>query len=225
MISSGDRNQSVARALAQRAMVVVVGLVPILCGARAAEGPGSDEESAQIVATLLQAHNRERADAGLPPLSANPKLDAAAREHARDMARHEKLSHEGSDESTPPQRIERAGYQGRASGENVAAGQENVAEVMRSWMNSPEHKKNILGNFTEMGAAVVPAEDGRRYWCVDFGRPWPVVDPTKAAAELAERINQARARADKSPASMRALSPRAIRSSPRKARARTRSTA
>jgi uncharacterized protein YkwD len=148
---------------------------------------------------LVEAHNRERTEAKRPPLRANAKLTAAARDHARDMAEHQKLSHEGGDGSDPSKRVKRRGYQYQEIAENVANGQTSVGEVMRTWMDSPGHRKNILGDFTEMGAAVVEDAQGRFYWCVDLGRPWPKLDRTKAPAALIAALNRARTTAKKSP--------------------------
>jgi uncharacterized protein YkwD len=107
------------------------------------------------------------------------------------------MTHEGSDGSTPAQRVERQGYHYFATGENVALGQASVAEVMDSWMNSPHHRRNILGDFTEIGAALAEDADGRPYWAVDFGRPIPQLDPKTAASAAVEAINNARAKAEK----------------------------
>ncbi len=68
------------------------------------------------------------------------------------MAEHKQLTHEGSDGSNPGTRIKRTGYVFKGYGENVAQGQETVADAMRAWIESPPHRKNILGDFTEMGA-------------------------------------------------------------------------
>jgi uncharacterized protein YkwD len=149
------------------------------------------------VAGLIDSHNRLREEMKLAPLKANPKLESAALAHARDMAWHEKMAHEGSDGSTPAQRIERQSYHYRATGENVAYGQDNVADVMRTWRESPPHKKNILGDFTEIGAACVKSKDGTPYWCVDFGLPWPEVDPEKVPGEVLAALNHARKEAKK----------------------------
>ena len=99
----------------------------------------------RILEDLLAAHNKVRAEEKLPPLKLNDQLTQAARGHARDMAEHNKLTHEGSDGSDPKTRIKRAGYVYQEIGENVAAGQEAVAEVMRTWIESPPHRENILG--------------------------------------------------------------------------------
>src|SRR5438105_5499305 len=115
------------------------------------------------------------------------------------MAEHQKLGHKGRDGSDPAKRVKRRGYRFQEVGENVADGQTSVESAMRSWMNSPPHRKNILGDFTEMGAAVVPDAEKTNYWCVVLGRPWPKVDPSQAPAAMIAALNQARAEATKSP--------------------------
>lgn len=149
----------------------------------------------QLVTALIEAHNRERAKADLPPLKANALLETAARGHAKDMAEHETMTHDGSDESTPAQRVARAKYHYQRVGENVAAGQRTVAEVMDSWMNSPPHKKNILGDFAEAGAARAADDNGTWYWCVDYGSAFPKLDPEQAGKGLIDALNKARAAA------------------------------
>jgi uncharacterized protein YkwD len=152
-----------------------------------------------VAAKLLELHNRERAEAKKSPLALNEKLTAAAGVHARDMAEHGKMAHEGSDGSKPAQRIERQGYHYRRAGENVAYGQPTPGRVMQGWMNSPHHRENILGDYSEMGAARVEDEDGTPYWCVTFGLPWPRRDPVRASSTLIEEINKRRAEAELPP--------------------------
>jgi uncharacterized protein YkwD len=151
------------------------------------------------MAALIAAHNRERKIADLPPLVANAKLEAAARIHARDMAEHDTMSHDGSDGSKFQDRTERQGYHGRKVGENVAEGQRTVEKVIKAWMNSPHHRDNILGDFSEIGAARSVSKDGVPYWCVDFGLPRPVLDPGVASAGVVDAVNQAREKADLPP--------------------------
>jgi uncharacterized protein YkwD len=148
---------------------------------------------------LVAAHNKERVTEKRAPLGANAKLSAAALAHARDMAEHEKMSHEGSDGSKFNERIERQGYQSRRLGENVAAGQKTVAEVMREWMNSEHHRDNILGNFSEIGVAYATSEDGTRYWCTTFGLPRTKLDRDEATAGVVAAVNRARVDAQKPP--------------------------
>jgi uncharacterized protein YkwD len=147
---------------------------------------------------LLAAYNRVRADAKLPALEANAQLAKAAAEHARDMAEHQVLRHEGSDGSDASKRVKRAGYRYQKVGENIAKGQASIEDVMTSWMNSPPHRENILADFTELGAGVALDKADETYWCVDLGRPWPAIDADKATAAVAAELNRARRAAKRS---------------------------
>ena len=100
---------------------------------------------------ILEAHNRIRVDAKLNKLSVSKKLQAAAQAHAMDMAANRKMSHRGSRGSTLTDRIKAQSYRYRRAGENVAAGRFNPERVMKGWMDSPPHKRNILGGFSQIG--------------------------------------------------------------------------
>ncbi len=152
-----------------------------------------------IAAALLAAHNRERKKAKLGPLSLSPELCAAALTHAKDMAQHHKLDHKGSDGSTSPDRVKRAGYVYVQMGENIADGQTSLEEVMTTWMESPPHREDILGDFTEMGAARALDDEMVPYWCVTFGAPMPRLKPAEAAAAVLKEWNQKRKEQKKAP--------------------------
>jgi uncharacterized protein YkwD len=120
---------------------------------------------------VLEAHNQIRAEAGLHSLSVSKRLQAAAQAHALDMAAHRKMTHKGSRGSTLADRVEAKGYSFRRVGENVAYGWYSVERLMKGWMDSPPHKRNILGGFSQIGVGCAIDEDGKRYWCVNFGLP------------------------------------------------------
>jgi uncharacterized protein YkwD len=152
---------------------------------------------------LLAEHNRSRAqiregdDPTLAPLTVDPKLTEAARLHALDMAVHRTMSHEGSDGSKPFERVARAGYKYQGTGENLAMGQPDAETVVSDWMTSVKHRANILGDFNQVGMARATGPDGVPYWAVVFGRPWPELEPSRAAAGLVEAINRRRTEAGK----------------------------
>ena len=137
--------------------------------------PKDEEETS--TAGLLAAHNTLRASNGLPPLTANGALSAAAQGHANWLANNDQRGHTGAGGSTPQQRITAAGYPagpGGGTGENAARGQPTVTEVMQDWMGSAGHLSNILEpQFTEMGVgyAYRPSGSSKHYWVVTFGRP------------------------------------------------------
>lgn len=124
-----------------------------------------------VITELVEVFNQERARAGVSPLKIAPKLTEAAQVHAHDMAKHEVLSHQGSDGTTPAQRVKQQGYLYQKIGENIARGQPTSEAVVRSWMRSSGHRHNILGDFTEVGAARVSSKSGTSYWCVVFALP------------------------------------------------------
>ncbi len=148
-----------------------------------------------MVIAIVEAHNKIRAEEDLPPLTFAPLLALAAQVQAEDMAEHDEMRHEGSDGSTSSERIKRAGYRSLATGENVAKWYPDVAQVMQGWVDSPPHKKNIVGDFTELGVARVESKAGKPFWCVDFGKPMPQFDPSDAAGAFVTKLNEARTNA------------------------------
>jgi uncharacterized protein YkwD len=57
----------------------------------------------------------------------------------------------------------------RSAGENIAAGQTTAESVMKSWMNSPGHKKNILSpSFTHIGVGYAKGGSYGHYWTQQF---------------------------------------------------------
>ncbi|KAJ8566384.1 hypothetical protein ON010_g6742 [Phytophthora cinnamomi] len=120
---------------------------------------------------MLELVNEQRAANGLSSLCMNSKLAASALRHSKDMAAKDYMAHDGSDGSTMEERITEAGFIWTAVGENVAAGQETVSDVMTAWMNSPEHKANILGDYKMFGTAYAYSAGTtyQHYWTQDFG--------------------------------------------------------
>ena len=116
--------------------------------------------------------NQYRIDHKLKPLKLNAELTAAAKLHSRDLAKWDRISHYGSDGSTPWDRVKRSGYKPRVTAENVGTGQISFEEVMRGWKDSPGHNKNLLMPEVEhMGIALVqdPKTEFKSYWTLVLG--------------------------------------------------------
>ncbi|GAB9471938.1 hypothetical protein Gpo141_00009133 [Globisporangium polare] len=122
-------------------------------------------------AQMLNAVNAERAAVGLAAFCTNTKLQTAAQLHSEDQAKNNFMDHTGSDGSTMDQRVTAQGFVWTGVAENVAAGQVDVTAVVKSWMASPGHKANILGNykFFGMGYGYNAASTYKYYWTQDFG--------------------------------------------------------
>jgi len=131
---------------------------------------------------VLELVNQERARGGecggqifepAPPVRPNARLAAAAQKHSEEMERQRFFDHTDPQGDGPKERIDAQGYQGRAWGENIAAGQRSPESVMRAWMKSPGHCKNVLNPmFNELGVGLVLNAKGpyRTYWTQNFGR-------------------------------------------------------
>lgn len=116
--------------------------------------------------------NQYRADKGLKPLALDAKLTAAAKAHARDLAKWDRISHYGSDGSNPWDRVKRTGYPARLAAENVGTGQVTFKEVMRGWKESEGHNKNLLlADARHMGIALVqdPKTEFKSFWTLVLG--------------------------------------------------------
>jgi len=88
--------------------------------------------------------NAERAAYGLPPLIWHYGLAHVARMHSLDMALNNFMAHDSFDGRTFSQRITQAGISWTNVAENVARGQQSPQAVVNAWMNSPDHRANIL---------------------------------------------------------------------------------
>jgi uncharacterized protein YkwD len=118
--------------------------------------------------------NDVRASHGLNRLNIASQLVQAARRHSRDMADNDFFSHEGSDESTPFDRMVDACYHPNGYGEIIAAGYPSAEAVIQAWMDSAGHRNVILTSYyIDMGAgyAVNPNSVYIRYWTVNFSLP------------------------------------------------------
>jgi uncharacterized protein YkwD len=125
-------------------------------------------------AKALEAINGYRREKGLKTVSLDPKLTLAAKAHSRDLAKHDRISHYGSDGSSPWDRVKRTGYSARLAAENVGTGQASFEEVMQGWKESDGHNKNLLlPDARHMGVALVqdPNTEFKTFWTLVVGSP------------------------------------------------------
>lgn len=117
--------------------------------------------------------NTERAKQGLGSLKPLPACIAEAQAHAADMVTRAFFSHDSPTE-TSTQRFQRFGVGTGYYGENIALGYASPEAVMSGWMNSADHKANILGvHFSSMGVGVATNSSGVMYWVQCFSSQNP----------------------------------------------------
>lgn len=151
-------------------------LLAIACGVSAHAAPPDLPHAERLI---VERSNTFRADDGAAPLKVESRLAAAARQFADFMARTGDYGHE-ADGHTPFQRAQAQGYAWCLVAENIAmqyssAGfeTEDLAErFMRGWIESPDHRRNLLNPaVTEIGVAVSHGQNDRYYAVQVFGRP------------------------------------------------------
>ncbi len=126
-------------------------------------------QNAGYVSQIASLINSERANAGLPALTVNSLLSAAAQNHAGDMACNNNISHTGSDGSSVYSRIAATGYSSSYVEEIIYGG--GGPQAARTWWMSDQiHRDAILSTkSTEMGVGY--AYFSMDYIVVDFGSP------------------------------------------------------
>ncbi|MGI6248092.1 MAG: CAP domain-containing protein [Acutalibacteraceae bacterium] len=98
--------------------------------------------------------NSIRVRNSLDPVRYDKKLETVSREHSQDMLNRNYFNHNTPEGVTPKQRIQAAGIDYRAFGENIAKNHPSAISTHESYMNSSGHRANILGNFTHLGVGV-----------------------------------------------------------------------
>ena len=97
-----------------------------------------------------------------------PQLQAAATDHAAQMAATGVLDHTGPDGSTPRSRLAAHGLQARIVAENIAWNFPDPRAVVDAWLASPPHRQNLLDcRLTGIGVAAAQGPTGT-YWSQDF---------------------------------------------------------
>lgn len=119
---------------------------------------------------------RERA--GLGPLSDSPQLDASATAKDADLLACDSFSHEACGRPFSYW-IQQGGYTSAPCwhiGENLAWGMAEsatVRSIFRAWMRSPEHRRNILGEYAQLGLTVMTGQleghTAAHVWTAHFG--------------------------------------------------------
>jgi uncharacterized protein YkwD len=117
------------------------------------ENADSSDNSIEYWLSLI---NRERSKSGLPPLTLSKRLSQIAQAHSRDMAEHDFVAHVSPTTGDVLDRIKGISY--IRLGENIAMGN-SVAVIHNGLMDSPAHRKNILGDYTSVGLGLYKKGD------------------------------------------------------------------
>lgn len=140
-----------------------------------------DPAWAQLELDVLELVNQVRAKgadchskgvfAATGPLTMNPALRCAARNHSADMAARDFFDHTNPDGESPWDRMGKAGYGNYSNaGENIAAGSPDAQGTMSQWLGSDGHCANIMSpSFEDIGVGYSPGGQYGHLWTQVFG--------------------------------------------------------
>ncbi len=147
-------------------VVIAVALVALV-GALAAPTAQSGKATTRVALSSLETGvlaqlNKIRAQHGLEPLKISARLTAAADQHSKEMGSAGYFEHNSHDGTEFWKRISRwyasSGFGYWSVGENLLWSSPEVdpAGALQLWMNSPEHRANILtARWREIGISAV----------------------------------------------------------------------
>ena len=155
-------------------------IVPAEPLAEPAPAPAPTPQISALELQTLALVNGARMSRGLPPLEWDQTMAEAARAHAAEMARRGVVSHQGSDGSTPNDRLRRAGVQFRFGSENIWTYWGRVSDqgpsTMHAAMMAEPHAPglwNHIGNilytgYRRIGIGIVTTPTGVQYLSEKF---------------------------------------------------------
>jgi len=115
-----------------------------------------------LESSVFQQINNVRSSHGLPPFKLSTKLAAAAAQHSNEMGADGYFAHESFDHSVFWKRVAHwyspAGKRYWTVGENLLWASPDVSpsHAVTMWMNSPEHRANLLNRtWREIGLSAV----------------------------------------------------------------------
>lgn len=108
---------------------------------------------------LLQETNKQRQAVGAEALVLDKALSAAASHKASNMFQDNYWAHTSPTGITPWHWFAQEGYSYSVAGENLAKNFRTPQAIVAAWMNSPEHRRNMLDvRYKDVGFAVQRGE-------------------------------------------------------------------
>lgn len=118
-------------------------------------------QAKQIEIEIMELINAYRINEGLSPLNNHNTVKAVASTHTEYMIEVENVSHDNFFER-------KLSLEANASAnivsENVAYGFSTADAVVSAWIDSPSHKDNIEGDFTDFDISAEQNENGKWYF-------------------------------------------------------------
>ncbi len=142
--------------------ILIPGILPVSINCE----QNSKEDFSIIEAEVLTLINMHRRSIGKNDLEVNPLIREEATIHTKNMASGRiPLSHEGFD-ARADKLLDK--LNGNSAAENVAWGHPTAKLVVKGWLDSKEHRKNIEGDYNLTGIGIARGKDGELYYTQIF---------------------------------------------------------
>lgn len=149
-------------ALAAAALTGAAGAVHLDRPVQGSSSVSAGIQSSSAASEVVRLTNSARSQNGYAALVEDGALSEAAAVRAREIARS--FSHTRPSGASFSSALSESGVSYLRAGENIASGQKSASEVVNAWMNSPDHRANILNSsYSRIGSASVNI-DGTLYW-------------------------------------------------------------
>ncbi|KTD62804.1 CAP domain-containing protein [Legionella shakespearei] len=151
----------------KNAFVLLFFLITFFQSAYAQKQAVSKRSDTAIQNAILVHINEYRQKRGLAPLKMDERIVREAKNHSIDMANHTMPFGHKYFKS----RIDRLHAQiknSNAGAENVAYNYKDAQDVVRNWLRSPGHKRNIDGNYNLTGIGIARDQKGKIYFTQIF---------------------------------------------------------
>ncbi|QYE99258.1 CAP-associated domain-containing protein [Paraclostridium sordellii] len=112
--------------------------------------------------------NSERDKNDLDRLNFSEKAKISSEKHSEDMKENNYFDHLNKENETPFDRMKKEDIIYSIAGENIAAGQINSVYAHEALMNSLGHRKNILGDYENVGVGVSFGGHYKIYYTQNF---------------------------------------------------------
>lgn len=139
-------------------------LFSISCGSDGG-ADNCDPDAGAEVCDVFSLTNEKRRELGVPVLVWNNELAKTAQKHANEMHDEAYVSHTSLNGDTYFDRVDRSGYKGEATDENISRGQADPKSVIRWWMKESVARQGIMGPNKTLGVGMKGG-----YWVQAFGK-------------------------------------------------------
>ena len=118
-------------------------------------------QAKQIEIEIMELINAHRINEGLNPLNDHSTVKAVAYTHTDYMIEVNNVSHDNFFQRKQSLQLN---ANANIVSENVAYGFSSAESVVNAWLNSPSHRENIEGNYTDFDISAEKNNEGKWYF-------------------------------------------------------------